>query len=165
MRVCCRNRYLIYCCGVLLLQGCAGAGSDPNREKTVPVKGKVTYKGDPVADASVTLIPDTPPGQTATRKGAFGRTNNAGEFTLTTFEPDDGAIPGNYKVTVRKYEAQKSTAALQESDDYVPPEESGEDSGPPKSLLPAQYGDNMKTPLTANIVDGDNSPLNLELTD
>ena len=125
----------------LCLAGCGESAGPVDRERTVPVTGTVTYNGTPVADASVSLVPETPVGEAASKKGAFGKTDASGKFTLTTFEPGDGAVPGNYKVTVRKYEGETSTAAPQESDDYVPPEEVEDDtpSAAPKSLLPEKY--------------------------
>ena len=35
-------------------------------------------------------------------RGAFGTTDDAGRFTLTTLDPEDGIEPGDYIVTVSK---------------------------------------------------------------
>jgi hypothetical protein len=76
------------------LSGC----NQSNRPATFPVHGKVTYRGQPVADASVTFI--TP----GASRAATGTTDESGNFQLTTFEHNDGAIAGTHDVTVKKYE-------------------------------------------------------------
>jgi hypothetical protein len=58
---------------------------------TVPVTGVVRCNGTPVAGAKVMLHG---------RYIAAGITDAEGEFTLTTFELNDGALPGKYVVTI-----------------------------------------------------------------
>jgi hypothetical protein len=66
-----------------------------------PVKGRVTFNGKPVKEAAITFAPvpktdkDKEPGKPAT-----GFTDEDGYYELSTFEPLDGAIVGNHKVTV-----------------------------------------------------------------
>jgi hypothetical protein len=69
-----------------------------DRPATFPVHGKVTYRGKPVADASVTFLA---PGAS---RVAVGNTDESGSFQLSTFEQNDGAIVGTHEVTVKKYE-------------------------------------------------------------
>ena len=66
--------------------GCQDGGGD--RPKVVPVRGKVTLRGVPVEGADIKFQPKI--GQTS----AFGVTDAAGNYTLTTFEGGDGAAPG-----------------------------------------------------------------------
>jgi hypothetical protein len=77
--------------GVLVLAGggCGGSG-------TVKVRGTVTLDGKPLRGAVVTFVPSGEKG-----RAASGATQADGSFQLTTFKPDDGALPGDYKVTVR----------------------------------------------------------------
>jgi hypothetical protein len=75
---------------VLAAVGC-GAGSGP-----VPVRGVVKLDGQPVANASVVFIPETSGG-----REAYGSTDANGAFRLTTTKPDDGALPGKYKVVIQ----------------------------------------------------------------
>jgi hypothetical protein len=162
-------RFILFHVGVACLlswsAGCGGASGAANREKTIPVTGKVTYNGEPVADATVTLVPDAPPPDAIGKRAAFGRTDSSGRFSLRTFEPDDGAVPGKYKVTVTKYEVSSSGAVATSEEDYVPPEEMEEDSAPPKSLLPEVYSKANSTTLTADVADGAAITLDLELKD
>lgn len=68
--------------------GCGGP-------KTVPVKGVVTIDGATLANVSVTFNAQDPGG-----KDAHGSTSADGSFHLSTFRPKDGALPGQYKITV-----------------------------------------------------------------
>ncbi len=146
----------------LLMAGCGGKEETGN-EATTPVTGTVTYKGAPVADASVALTPDSPPGPTPIGRGAFGRTNAEGKFTLMTFVADDGAVPGAYKVSVTKIEGQTSGGAETGADDYVDP---GQGPPPkPKHLLPEKYSKTNTSGLTATVVEGTPLELKFDLVD
>ena len=70
------------------------AGCGPDRPRTHKVSGTVTLDGNPIAGASVMFIPESG-GRPAT-----GVTDEEGEFTLSTFESGDGALPGKHAVTV-----------------------------------------------------------------
>ncbi|MGH7202173.1 MAG: carboxypeptidase-like regulatory domain-containing protein, partial [Planctomycetaceae bacterium] len=56
------------------------------------------YNEQPVEGATVVFIP------TGHKHGATAQTDAEGKFQLRTYEPGDGAVPGNYKVTIRKVE-------------------------------------------------------------
>ena len=119
-------RILIFSVGcVLLMSGCSG-GSD--RPDTVPVRGTITLDGKPLADATVSFSAET-------ERPATGTSDSFGEFTLTTFESEDGAIPGEYKVTVEKYEVADNNDPYAER----------------KSLVPLKYVTLNETPLTQSI--------------
>lgn len=101
-------------CGVLvcslligLVVGCGG-GPPP-----IPASGTITFEGEPVADASVLFTP-TGSGVEA-RLPATGKTDAQGKFKLTTKTPGDGAIPGDYVVSVTPDTAEAS------EDDYSEP--------------------------------------------
>jgi hypothetical protein len=79
--------------------GCSSGGP-------VKVKGTVTLDGKPFPGASVTFIPAAEGGRSAT-----GLTRADGSFELTTFKPEDGALPGEYKITVLYVEPDKSGEA------------------------------------------------------
>src|SRR5262245_31335728 len=79
---------------VVQLSFCAGC-VQPNRLGTVPVSGKVTYKGQPVSGATVSFIPD------GEGRPATAITAADGGYKLTTLDAD-GAMPGQYSVVVRK---------------------------------------------------------------
>lgn len=75
--------------------GCGDANKD--LPPTVPVTGKVTYQGQPISNGLVTFIPSNG------SKPASGQTDKNGEFTLSTFGREDGAVFGKHKVTIKAY--------------------------------------------------------------
>ena len=80
-------------CSVLMM-GCSSSEPAP-----VPVKGMVkTKKGQPCDNALVVLHPTAKDRLNDAKPVAT--TNAEGKFVLTTFALDDGALPGDYSVTV-----------------------------------------------------------------
>lgn len=73
----------------MTLAGCGGSGNGP---KIVSTKGTVTFKGAPLADATVILSPEKGP-------VAMGVTNSEGKFTLAT-GATRGAAVGKARVAV-----------------------------------------------------------------
>lgn len=140
----------------MLAVGLASCGSD--RPATVEVKGKVTYKNQPVEGAAVMF-------QSTTGKPATGETDAEGNFTLRTFGANDGAVPGDYVVTITKVES-------------VPPGQPGSDPGrdagrepptstrtPPKSLIPLKYNDTKTSGLKQTVTEDGPNEFAFELTD
>ena len=75
----------------------SGCGSDKSgREATCEVSGKVTFGGAPLEGATVSFFPG------AGQRSAMGITDSEGEYVLTTYEYGDGAMPGPYRVSIRK---------------------------------------------------------------
>jgi hypothetical protein len=74
-----------------LLAGCGGG--------LIRTTGVVELDGAPIPNAAVMFLP-VKGGRPAT-----GRTDAAGHFVLTTFEPGDGAAAGTYKVTITACES------------------------------------------------------------
>lgn len=79
---------------VVVAIGCGGQPPGPAKLKTVPVAGVVTYQGKPVAEASISLQ------HVEGKATALGKSDATGRFTLSTYEKQDGAPPGKYKVMV-----------------------------------------------------------------
>jgi hypothetical protein len=79
----------------LALSGC-GDG----RIATYPVTGKVLINGRPAEGAVVVFCPVEPSAEVEHLRPA-GMADASGQFTLTTFEPSDGAPVGQYKVLVK----------------------------------------------------------------
>lgn len=92
---------LLLAAAVLVVAGCGGAGT----RDTVPVSGKVTLDDTPVEGATVVFTPTSGEGAAAT-----GKTDAAGVYTLTTRDPNDGAKPGTYLVSISKTETVDPTA-------------------------------------------------------
>ncbi|MBA4190502.1 MAG: hypothetical protein C0467_21150 [Planctomycetaceae bacterium] len=77
----------------------ASCESGPKRKQTFPTSGKVLLPdGRPAQHATVILHPigDTDPNAVK----PHGKVGPDGTFKLTTYETDDGAPAGEYKVTI-----------------------------------------------------------------
>jgi hypothetical protein len=143
-RICAAHRFLpLVAFPVLLCY--AGCGADDGLGRRYAVTGKVTYKGAPVAKARISLVPI---GTDSTARGAHGEVDN-GTFSLTTMSPGDGALPGEYKVTVDAREVDE--AKLREESEkafqkhgmgkmaMMPPEFQAKFAKEAKSSIPAKY--------------------------
>ena len=137
--------------GCAMVVGCGGPAGDPNRPATVVVTGTVTHNGQPVEGATVAFLPKVP-----SDPGASGRTDASGKFTLTAFEPGDGAVPGSYLVTVVKTEIEGG--AVEQEDSTAAPVM-------PKSLIPERYNNPQGSGLTAEVKDGEANEFTFELKD
>lgn len=80
---------------ILCLMGCGSGGRLP----TSPVSGTVSVGDKPIAGADVTFHPADDKQKI---RPAFGKTNDAGEFELSTYDDGDGAVPGEYKISIVK---------------------------------------------------------------
>lgn len=143
------RRSLLGLLGLALLVGCNSASVSG----TVPVSGKVTYKGAPVEGAIVTFVPEGK-GRTATATTGAG-----GVFSLTTVDAP-GAMPGKYKVTVDKVEyGAAGSPSMEEA------AKGNAAEGQSKRVLPAKYAEVASTPLAIEVPSGGKKDLDLPLID
>ena len=112
--------------GSLLLLGCT-----PGYPETSPVHGTVTLDGKPLEGGTVQFFSSQ--GQTAS-----GEIDADGNYRLTTFQPDDGAVPGAYRVAVQ------------------PPQVADYFGGTPLVVIPDHYMDPATAGLTAEVHKGIN---------
>ncbi len=141
--------------------GCSGGGKS-TRDPVYKVQGKVTYKGQPVADADVTFTCE------AKNRSAFGKTNADGEFKLTTFRPNDGAVAGKHIVTVSKPEATVEAPSVPVEDPAYNPDAVAKpvSTKPKKNMIPAKYTSTKTSDLFWTVEPENSSePATLELTD
>jgi hypothetical protein len=151
--------------GCCLAAGCSGS----DRPEVAPVRGQVTYQGQPVAGAMVSFLCQGAP------RLATATTDESGNYALTTFEPNDGAIIGSHVVTVKKdpagldalppgvsadakITAKSTEAAVQQNMVMM------EKAEKLKSPLPPKFADMRTSDLRKEVVEGDNV-INLELKD
>ena len=127
--------------------GCGGSSS--SAPDTYQTTGVITYNGAPVANANVAFRP-------LEGRPATGVTNEAGEFTLGTYEFEDGAVPGDYKVTV--VIAPPITDPADETA-YEPPADDGD------SAIPLVYASQITTPLSATVTEEGPNHFPFELED
>lgn len=132
-----------------------------DRLDRVPATATVTYNGTPVEGATVTLFPKDSGG-----KGAFGLTDSSGTATLGTYESGDGAVPGEYTVTVFKTEgATSGVVGDAEESDVAEEEEESEEDVEAADLLPVKYKDISTTDLSATVTEGGDNAFVFELKD
>jgi len=129
----------LFCVALMVTVVGCGASHPP----LTIVTGTVTYDGEPLADATIAVMPD---GGDGTAKPADGTTDAQGNFTLVTTFPDgaivDGAVQGDYTLRVVKYEAVEMP-----TDEGEPPA----DGADPAAEMMAMMGDNMDVPSTSLI--------------
>jgi len=144
----------------ICVSGCGGdIGAPP--AVVYPVHGVITHNGQPVVGADVTFI------NADAGRSAFGKTNDKGEYKLTTFGANDGAVEGKSTVTVAKFvsSAPEVPEPDIESEEYMPPgfggeEEEVEDT---KSDIPAQYSSQETSPLIAVVTADAENKLDFDL--
>lgn len=139
---------------LLLAAGCGRTERAGDRPATAPTTGTVTYQGQPLADAMVTFHPQSAGASGGQNRGAVGKTDASGNFALTTFEPQDGAIPGKYRVTVTKTEG---GAPAENPDPFAPA------APAPKSLVPQAFTKPDSSGLTAEVKQGGENKFSFDL--
>jgi hypothetical protein len=117
----------------LVFVGCGGGEA---RTPTHAVRGKVTDGTKSLPHAQVVFHPIAP---TAGTPKPRAKTDANGEFSLTTYDGNDGAPAGQYKVSVEQLLADPKNP----------------DAGP-TNRLPAKYADPEKSGMTATVNAGPN---------
>jgi hypothetical protein len=150
---------------LLVVLGC----SDDGLGKRYPVSGTVSYKGQPVSKARISFHPMQGGGP-----GASGDVVDGKFASLTTLNPGDGVLAGDYKVTVdqrqiNEEEVKSETAKVAKAhglDDMkqIPPEVQAAALKKAKSTIPGKY----QIPETSDLkvtVDDSHTKFDLELKD
>ena len=120
------------------------------------IKGKVTLDGQPLAGATVQFVPEDG------SRPAVGTTATDGTFTLTTYKPGDGVLPGEYRVLISKMsehaivpadpndkEAMKTIMTQLMKRTAPRPKEPGKMA----DMVPGVYSDRVQTPLRQTVPD------------
>jgi hypothetical protein len=128
-------------CGAVLALA-AGLAAGCGGTSLAPVRGVVKLDGSPLADASVEFIAQDQGG-----RDASGFTDANGVFTISTFKPGDGAMPGKYKVVIQPTAAVEGppAASMEEAQKGLSRARSKAPSVPEKYTRPDQ------TPLTQDV--------------
>jgi len=139
--------------GFVTLVACVGCSGE--KSITTAVHGTVTYKGKPLSTGIISFhaIKIDPGLPNRTPQGSI---DASGHYSLSTVKLDDGAVPGEYAVTVI------NPPALAPIDEY---------SKAPASAsvvaIPAIYADQQRTPLKATVSGpaGGSQQIDFELKD
>ncbi|MHB0954906.1 MAG: carboxypeptidase-like regulatory domain-containing protein [Pirellulaceae bacterium] len=142
--------------GLLLIVGAVvgiavGGCSKSSLSGLEPVKGTVTKGGQPLEGANVTFHPA---GTTGIR-AATGVTDAAGVFTLTTLQPGDGAMPGNYNVTIGKTETIGKLMTQEEGNAYYQKYQKPPPIPETKNLVDMKYSHPVNSGLKASVKKGE----------
>lgn len=139
----------IFCMGLV---GCGGSGGP----SLTAVKGKVTYKGESLAGATVTFMPEkgTP---------AIGVTDASGNFTLSTGGLP-GAVEGTHRVGITK--ATSTNAPANPTPNDMMKMMKGGKMPTAKSEIPGKYATPQMSELEATVTaDASKNNFNFELKD
>lgn len=129
---------------MVVLAGACGCGDGVDSGLKVPVfpvKGKVTFEGEPASGAFVVFHPKTPPKPGDTPSSPRATVQPDGTFVLTTATEGDGAPAGEYAVTVQ----------------WMKPVKQGKDLVQGPNVVPKSYTEASSTPLGATVCESDNA--------
>ena len=157
----CKAKFLVVALVSATCFGCGGDGKPSHIPDLVPYSVKVTHKGGPVESAKVMLAPK------AGTFSAAGETDANGIAILKTDGLYNGVVPGEYMVSVSKYEIIKTDFGPVPTDPagYGAYEKMLKSQPKPKSLIPEKFASFTKSGLTASVSSGMKDPVDMELKD
>jgi hypothetical protein len=142
----------------LVVFAALGCGSGDELARRYPVSGTVTYNGKPVPKGSINFLPNDPNGRAA------GGDIVEGTYSLTTQDPGDGAIPGQYKVTVTATDVDVSKEVSQAKQKGMIISQDQIAKAKRTNLIPSKYSIAETSGLTAQVKEGAN-PIDFDLKD
>lgn len=120
--------------------GCGDSGLE-----TAPVRGKISYRGKPLATGTILFMPE------GDKPSATGEIQPDGSYSLTTYSANDGAVLGKHKILI---------TAIEDQSNKLP-----EDRNPaPALIIPARYNNFATSGLTAEVKPSENT-FDFELKD
>lgn len=129
--------------GLICLTGTLGCGSS-DRVEVFPVQGKITFEGAPLeGGGAISFIPTTNQGGAA----AGGEIQLDGSYQLTTYEPGDGSMVGDFKVIITQSVFKEPEA----TPDGTKPAKVGQAVVPEDKRIPVTYSNPRDTTLTAKV--------------
>ena len=138
LRLCARGAAVA---ALALVVGCGKGTVEPEKLAVSPARGIVTYKGQPLGDATVGFI------SLDNKIRAHGKTDGVGSFVLSTYGTNDGIPPGKYRVTV----------AVSGTKEIEPGVLAPEPEGGFKSPIPTKYANPATTTILEEVkADGKN---------
>jgi hypothetical protein len=136
----CLTLAVVVALGAIGLAGCGGS----TMPKIYPATGTVTWKGEPLADATVSFVPSV-------GAPSDGKTDAQGKFTIMT-NGKPGARAGACKVTVSKFAgAAPSMPAAPKPEDMMKMYEKKKKGEVEKGEIPAKFGRPDTSGLSAEV--------------
>lgn len=130
--------------GLVWAVGCNG--SLPSSSDTIPVHGKVFYRGRPLPTGTVVFTPDTDRGTNG--ELATGEIQPDGSFQLKT-KAIAGTVVGWHRVTILAVEMMAPSP--------------GQPLGEPRAILPPRYSDPRLSGLLCEVKAGRDNVINFNL--
>ena len=151
----CLTLAVVVALGAIGLAGCGGS----TMPKIYPATGTVTWKGEPLADATVSFVPSV-------GAPSDGKTDAQGKFTIMT-NGKPGARAGACKVTVSKFAgAAPSMPAAPKPEDMMKMYEKKKKGEVEKGEIPAKFGRPDTSGLSAEVTtEGAKNVFNFDLKD
>ncbi|PQO27737.1 carboxypeptidase-like regulatory domain-containing protein [Blastopirellula marina] len=144
-----RRGLLAMLLGLACVWGCSDSSPKvPGRSLTVKASGTVTMNGKPVDGATVMFNSEQ------LNLTAYGKTDTNGYFELTTYESEDGAPVGHYRVVIKKVE--QAVTGESQNPALPPMTESS-------LCLPAKYSQWETSGLKAVVVEGADNAFSFDL--
>ena len=131
---------------MLILVGCSQSNG---RVKVYPVSGKVSVRGAAAEGARVVFYPVSEELKKPGMPIPYGTTDGQGVFKLRSYDADDGAPEGEYKISVIWFD--------------LPPEKAQENPSSAKDRLSGKYSNPQNSNLTAKVEKGGGEIAPLEL--
>ena len=136
----CLTLAVVVALGAIGLAGCGGS----TMPKVYPATGTVIWKGEPLADATVSFVPSV-------GAPSDGKTDAQGKFTIMT-NGKPGARAGACKVTVSKFAgAAPSMPAAPKPEDMMKMYEKKKKGEVEKGEIPAKFGRPDTSGLSAEV--------------
>lgn len=142
----------------LLVLGLSTLFGGSGSRGAVRATGLVIFGGKPLADATVTFDPASKDG-----KIAVGKTNGMGIFQLQTPGLGNGALPGDYRVTVARFISDQKTLTPEEAKEYVVREKKPPPVPKITNVVPSQYASPETSGLRATVKPRGGQPFRFEL--
>lgn len=143
--------------GLVILAAAIGGCNRSNGPITIPIRGEVIYKGQPLATGLVVYLPKN----TDDSRQASGKIETNGSFVLTTFKNGDGVVPGEYTIVIYPYDSPAGAGRTREQ------METAARSGTqrPARIIPERYSNPAASGLTDTINGEHTGFKKIELTD
>ena len=137
--------------GLMVLSAAINAGCQRNAPDRGLVHGVVTLDGRPVAKGLIRFIPEN-------GRPAFGKLMADGSYTLTTIDPDDGALVGPHRVVIdaKQFDDDGLPKSFEEEVEMFKSGRTPKGKGKVVWLLPQRYARPETSDLTAQVQLGEN---------
>lgn len=147
--------------GLVTVSGCGGVTDAP---PSVPIKGKVTYKGQPITSGEVVYTPSKEADGAASGRTARGIIQKDGTFQMRTSPSVPGVVPGDYTIYLVSVDA---TTNVQAGPSSAPVERPSADRQPKlrQASIPEKYLSPATSGLSETVDETHSGTTDIVLTD